>query len=438
MRAAVLAHRRSTAPFRESLVLLRFLGWLVLLACVGLVVAVCALPFAVVDEQPLVEAGARLKPPQVARARALLAEHDPRRLRDGDVRALRLSADELGLMLNYLLDQLGGGASRVEMSEHLLVATLTARLPDNPIGRYVNVEVDLSETGEMPLVDRLRIGRVSVPSLFVNPLLAGAVGLAYTSAGLDDPGSLLHGVEFSNDGIVVHYQWHSAIADAVRKQLVPAEDAARLRDFHAALVAVTRAGEGPLPLPQLLAPLFELAATRASAGDPQADNRALLLVASSYVSGRRLGAWLPEAANWPDTARRSVRLHGRVDLAKHFVNSAALAATGGQAVAQTIGLFKELDDSRSGSGFSFIDLLADEAGTRFGKRATESRVMARAMQPRAATARDDDEWMPRPTGLREHMSEAEFNRQFGGVDGPGYREVLSDIGRRLDGVALYR
>ena len=36
------------------------------------------------------------------------------------------------------------------------------------------------------------------------------------------------------------------------------------------------------------------------------------------------------------------------------------------------------------------------------------------------------------------MSEAEFNRQFGGVDGPGYREVLSDIGRRLDGVALYR
>ena len=72
MRAAVLAHRRSTAPFRESLVLLRFLGWLVLLACVGLVVAVCALPFAVVDEQPLVEAGARLKPPQTTPVKRFL------------------------------------------------------------------------------------------------------------------------------------------------------------------------------------------------------------------------------------------------------------------------------------------------------------------------------------------------------------------------------
>ncbi len=82
--------------------------------------------------------------------------------------------------------------------------------------------------------------------------------------------------------------------------------------------------------------------------------------------------------------------------------------------------------------------MADEAGTRFGKRATESRVMARALQPLAATALADSEWMPQPTGLREHMSEAEFNRRYGGVDGPGYREVLADIERRIDSVAFYR
>lgn len=418
--------------------MLRFLGRLVLLACVGLVAAVLVLPFALVDDVPRVEAGARLKPPQVARARALLAEHDPRRLRDGDVRALKLSADELGLVTNYVLAQLGGGASRVRLRPHVLEALVSARLPPNPVGRYVNVEVELSETAAMPLVDRLRIGRLEIPSLFVNPLLAGALHLAYARTGLEDPGSLLHGVEFGDDGLVVHYQWHTAIADAVRKQLVPAEDARRLRDFHGVLVALTRQGGGPLPLSQLLAPLFELAASRASTGDPRADNRALLLVLSSYVSGRRLDTLVPAAADWPSAARRSVRLHGRVDLAKHFVNSAALAATGGQAVAQTLGLFKELDDSRSGSGFSFIDLMADEAGTRFGKRATESRVMARALQPRAAIALADADWMPKPEGLREHMSEAEFNRRYGGVDGPGYREVLADISRRVDGVALYR
>jgi len=438
-----MARGSSELPLRspglqEFRVLLRLLGWLVLLACVGFVAAVIALPFALLDDLPQVAADARLKPPQIARAQALLAEHDPRRLRDGDVRALRLSADELGLVLNYTLDQFGGGASRVHVGEHLLEAALSAALPPNPFGRYVNVEVGLSETGAMPLVDRLRVGSVNVPSLFVNPLLAGALRLAYARAGLDDPGSMLHGMEFGDDGIVLHYQWHRSIADAVRKQLAPAEDAVRLRDFHGVLVALTKQGEGPLPLPQLLAPLFELAAARASTGDPEADNRALLLVLSSYLSGRHLDTLVPAAADWPRAARRSVRLHGRVDLAKHFVNSAVLAATGGQAVAQTVGLFKELDDSRSGSGFSFIDLMADEAGTRFGKRATESRVMARAMQPRAAVALADADWMPEPTGLREHMSEAEFNHRYGGVDGPGYRKVLADIGHRLDNVALYR
>lgn len=418
--------------------MLRLFGWLVLLACVGFIAAVLALPFALVDDAPRVEASARLKPPQIARARALLAEHDPRRLRDGDVRALKLSADELELVLNYVLGQLGGGASRVRVGEHLLDAAITAQLPANPLGRYVNIEVGLSETGAMPLVESLRVGRVGVPSLFVNPLLAAALHLAYLSVGLDDPGSMLHGVEFAADGIVVHYQWHTAIADAVRKQLVPAADAARLHEFHDVLTSVTAQGEGPLPLPRLLAPLFERAASRASAGDPQADNRALLVVLSSYVSGRSLAALVPAAADWPAATRRSVRLHGRVDLAKHFVNSAALAATGGQAVAQTVGLFKELDDSRSGSGFSFIDLMADQAGTRFGRLATESRVMARALQPRALAALADTDWMPEPKGLREHMSEAEFNRRYGGVDGPGYREVLADINRRVDAVALYR
>lgn len=416
----------------------RFLGWMILLGMFAAVAGVVALPFAMLEQQPNVQATVRLNPPQIARARDLLAEHDPRRLRDGDVRALTLSADELGLVLNYVLGQLGGGASRIVVGDHRLSAQLTAVLPDNPIGRYVNLDLGLTETSAMPTVDTLRIGHVSVPGMLVNPVLGAVFRLAYARTGLSDPGSLLHGIDFRDAGMTLHYQWHTAIADAVRKQLVPVEDADRLREFHVALVALAAREKGPVAMPKLLAPLFALAASRASGGDPQADNRAALIVLSSYINGRRLDALVPDAATWPPVQRLSVRLHGRVDLAKHFVNSAVLAATGGQAVAQTVGLFKELDDARGGSGFSFIDLLADEAGTRFGKRATESRVMARALQPRAASAMSESQWMPPPTGLQEHMTEAEFNRRYGGVDGPGYREVLADIGRRLEGVTLYR
>jgi len=418
--------------------LLRLLALIILLGIAGAVVGVVALPFAVLDGAPRVETETRLNPPQIARARALLAEHDPRRLKDGDVRALALSADELGLVLNYVLGQLGGGASRVTVSDHALSTQLTLIVPDNPIGRFVNLDVALSETSSMPEIEHLRIGRITVPGLLANPVLGAAFRIAYASTGLSDPGSLLHGIDFRDSGVTLHYQWHTAIVDAVRQQFVPAEDAARLREFHVELVGLTQDLRSPVSLPRLLAPLFLHAAARASGGDPVADNRAALLVLSAYISGRDLDALVPGAADWPAPRRLSVRLHGRVDLAKHFANSAALAATGGEAVAQTLGLFKELDDSRGGSGFSFIDLMADEAGTRFGKRATESRVMARAVQSRAAEALAEGEWMPDPTGLREHMSEAEFNRRYGGVDGPGYREVLADIERRIEAVTFYR
>ncbi len=70
-------------------------------------------------------------------------------------------------------------------------------------------------------------------------------------------------------------------------------------------------------------------------------------------------------------------LHGRHDLPRHFMGSAAIAVSGGGALSQAIGLFKEIDDSRGGSGFSFVDLLADRVGTRFGSLAVASRASAR-------------------------------------------------------------
>jgi uncharacterized protein YfiM (DUF2279 family) len=60
-------------------------------------------------------------------------------------------------------------------------------------------------------------------------------------------------------------------------------------------------------------------------------------------------------------------LLGRYDSAQHFVISAALAAWAGEPAANAIGVYKEIDDSRRGSGFSFADLAADRAGTRFGE-----------------------------------------------------------------------
>lgn len=62
-------------------------------------------------------------------------------------------------------------------------------------------------------------------------------------------------------------------------------------------------------------------------------------------------------------------LLGRRDLAQHFFISAALSAVFSPALAEGVGLEKELRDARpGGSGFSFVDLAADLAGIQFARR----------------------------------------------------------------------
>jgi hypothetical protein len=62
-----------------------------------------------------------------------------------------------------------------------------------------------------------------------------------------------------------------------------------------------------------------------------------------------------------------VLLGGRVDFPQHFLVSAALVLEGSGTLSQAIGLYKEMLDSRGGSGFSFTDMAANLAGTRFGE-----------------------------------------------------------------------
>jgi hypothetical protein len=91
---------------------------------------------------------------------------------------------------------------------------------------------------------------------------------------------------------------------------------------------------------------------------------------------------------------RKVTLNGRTDSPQHFTISAALAAHAGSPLSDAIGLYKEVDDSRRGSGFSFNDLAADRAGTRFGDLATRSPASARQLQQRVAFGIREPDFMP--------------------------------------------
>ena len=392
----------------------------------------------VLDRAPTVVAPAHLDAVRTARARALLHDYDPRRLRDGEVRTLAISREELTLLLDHLARLLPEGAASVALAPGRLDARLSLRLPAVP-GVYLNVQLGLTQTSRLPEIAELKLGALPVPAPLATRLAARALRAAYARAGLGEPGSLVRAVEFADQQLVLRYEWQSRIADALRLQLISPAQQARIRAFNDQLVAHCAGHMGAVRLPELAAPLFAFAATRSAAGgDPLADNQALLLVLTHYVTGRSLALLMPDAARWPQPLVRPVRLQGRSDLVRHFLISALLAATGGDALAGTMGTAKELEDARRGSGFSFVDLLADEAGTLFGQRATASAEVARALQLKAAAALSDDAWLPALAGLPERLGAAEFQRLYGDADTDAYRAMLQDIRQRLAALPVYR
>jgi hypothetical protein len=155
-----------------------------------------------------------------------------------------------------------------------------------------------------------------------------------------------------------------------------------------------------------------------------------------FANDRPLGQMVPAAYDWPRPQPLTVTLRQRQDFALHFLISAVIAAEAGTPLADAVGLWKEMADARrGGSGFSFNDLAADRAGTRFGELAVRD---PSRLQSRVATGLDDADLLPEVSDLPEHLPEFEFAARYGGVSGAGYRRLLADIESRIDALPLYR
>jgi hypothetical protein len=129
----------------------------------------------------------------------------------------------------------------------------------------------------------------------------------------------------------------------------------------------------------------------------------------------------------------SPTLRGRNDWLLHFALSAALVATSGDAVATTLGLAKELSDLRSGSGFSFTDLLADDAGIAFARWVLDPQGKGRLA--RVAEAFEGSRAMPDPTGVRDLVPAKEFERDFGNTGDLRYLKARQEVADRAAALA---
>jgi hypothetical protein len=418
---------------------MRLLFKVIFLTIVVAPLVVGALVYLAIETSPTVaNRNAEITPATIERAKRILAQNDPRKLQSGERRTVSTNAGDLDLAANYLAHQFGRGSARVQLNNDGARATASLRLPLIPTPLYLNIDAVLSEIDSLVRLDSLTIGRVPVPGWLVQWAIPRLLAYSYPNLDVKTLSNAVKKIDLSDNKLSVNYEWQAQLADSLRALAIPPDEQQRLRLYQERLVTISHALPArSVSMTDLLVPLFKFAAERSDANSAALENRSALLVLTVYVNGRGLDNLIPEAKSWPRPTKHTVLLNRRDDFPKHFIISAALAANAGGPLADAVGLYKEVEDSRGGSGFSFNDIAADRAGSKFGEYAAHS-ANARTLQQKLREGLKEREIMPATADLPEFMPEAEFQRRFGGVDGAGYKKMMAEIERRIAALPLYR
>jgi len=380
---------------------------------------------------PEIERPATLKLADLERGRLIVESLDLKHLKEGEERRLRFGQEDLELALNWLLGSLGRGGADVAIDAQSLQVRASLRLYTLP--RYLNLALEFRPRGNLLVPSGVRLGKVPLPAQFTGKLVGALLALSPAAEQYRVLRDMLRAASLEPGKLVLTLVWRGA---ELRKAMQAAGwnpagmDSAALEPYRECLVA----SHGN-DYAALLGEAFALAQERSRSRDPVAENRNALTALAEVAVGGRL---FTSPQDKKPRRKGGARLAGRGDFAQHFGLSAFLAVMGGEGVADLAGLYKEVRDTRNGSGFSFNDLAADKAGSRLGDLATHSPDAARRVQKKLAGTHDEGLFFPVVKDLPEFMNQSQFEKRFGGVGQPAYIKQVREIEGRIARLPLYR
>jgi hypothetical protein len=365
-----------------------------------------------------------------------------------DFRRWQLTEDEVNFLLAWGLSL--GSSNRkahAELDWDQMVLQASLGVPGGARPRYLNLQVagwgEVVEGRASLRLQELRLGRIRLPSPLVRVVESLVLGMLVEDQDLAALMKSVREVRPVPGGIVISAGRGDLTTRIVSSLLgrlgnkTDSRDATREYLRHLA-VAAPEFPEGEERFTAFVQAAFRLAQQRSQQGDAVRENSAAI-----YALGILLGHWRVEQLVGPVSdpelrarAARQVRgvtLRGRHDWSRHFWVSAALAVLSSETSSDAAGLLKEELDADGGSGFSFSDLLADRAGTLLGMAATSDDASARRVQQRLSAGVTVDVLCPPAADLPEGLSDKQFQRDYGGVGGARYRELLAEIERRCQG-----
>lgn len=399
-----------------------------------------AFVFFAVGKTPLVTSHIEFNAENIARAKKILSANNPQKLASGEQYTVEFIQQDLELALNYLASRAGNGAVEILLSEGFAKMDATVKLPSNPLGNFLNLTLALDTSKEKAFIQTLKLGRVNVPGFLAGFLIRLSLKILPEKLNSLEAVNMIRNCRSTEGKIALVYVWNDTLADRVKAAVVPADEQARWKVYHMYLVELTSGlkNKKTVSLADLLLPMLRLSGERASQSTAVAENRSVLVVLASYVTGRSLTLLVSGAKDWPAPERLGVTLAGRDDFPQHFIISAAMAASADSSFSDAVGLYKEINDSQGGSGFSFNDMASDRAGVRFGELATASEASALNLQKKILSGLKESDILPKVSDLPEFLTEAEFKKRYGGVGESEYVKMMAEIENRVASLPLYR
>lgn len=352
---------------------------------------------------------------------------------------IKLNEKDLNIAFSFLLNYYINSSSQISVRNKILHFDISLFLPNNFFKNYINITFNLTKNHSYPVIDSLKIGKIQVADEFAGLIFENVVKYTSLNKYYLLAAEHINNIQITDNGLTVNYD--PSIDLDLKQQLKLNNKHFRALVFYQWHITRIIAQHDPkwrLSLAELLQPLFKLAYERSTSANAIAENRAVLLAISTYVNKAEIQAYIPFDISPVVSTHYPVSLYRRQDMAKHFMISAALTASGAESLAYILGQEKEINDAKKGSGFSFIDLACDRAGLQFGKIAVSSPKQARKLQLRMAEIEDYTAFMPEVRDLPEKMNEQEFTQQFESVYSAKYQEMLKKIDLRVSGLAIYK
>ena len=435
---------------------MRLFRFLFLLTLLMLIAFASVLIFLTLEKTPAVQKTELIDTERAVRAKDL-AKRSLKELIKKDTSAfISISASEEDL--NSLMAIMARSISRLEghvnITQGGLYAAVTFRVPHNRVGDFINLGLEIYPSDSGLYVSQVTVGHVKVPGKIALFILRFILDLVLGNEDGTVAMNSVQSVNFKNNTVTFNLRRIPDIMERKEKlvkrlkffrdTIPPISDPETVRIYYAKLIKIKnriQAGQS-VSLAYFIGPLFQLAQRRSYDSNPEEENKAALLALAMYIGDSRfekfIGPVRTDEMKLHQPRYGNVLLGGREDLRLHFVISAGLKILTDSGITYAIGEFKELlDVRRGGSGFSFVDLAADLAGTRFAEVATDRSGGARRIQSVLAGEAFEVMFFPKVYDLPEYLSQTEFERIYGNVENAKYLNLVSIIKDRLSQLPAY-